>query len=392
MTLVGFQPYPDPVSPSAVPNAPPDLTQVAVDGLRRHHGVRAAAVGRAPGRVNLIGEHTDYLGGLCLPIALAESTWVAVGPLTDGPPGMVQASSGKDLWWRGAVDESPAGWAAYVLGALRAVGHPGSVALHVESTVPVGAGLSSSAALICAVLRAVSPLPNEALVRPAIVAEVDEVGAPTGGMDQHVALLASPAHALLLDFASGDRRAVPWQPEEAGLDLLVVDTHVRHHHLDGNFARRRAEATAALRTPEVATGDPVLARRRRHVVSENHRVHQMVEALEQGDWRRVGDLLTRSHRSLRDDHEVSCAELDLVVSTALDAGAWGARMTGGGFGGCAIVLCPREVSAAVVTAVTQAYSARGWAPPEVRLAVASGAAARLGFADPGDPEGVTSSR
>ncbi|MBE7324423.1 galactokinase [Nocardioides sp. Y6] len=372
------------MSPSVVPNPPPDLAQAAVDGLRRHHGVTATAVGRAPGRVNLIGEHTDYLGGLCLPIALAESTWVAVGPLPDAVPGAVRMSSGDDLRWNGWVDARSTGWEAYVLGALQAVGHRGGIALHVETTLPVGAGLSSSAALICAVQRAVSERPNPDLVDPAVAAEVEHVGVPTGGMDQSVALLATAGHALLLDFGTGARRAVPWRPEQAGLDLLVVDTGVRHDNAGGDFARRRAEATAALSdfgTPD----DPVLARRRRHVLSENRRTAEAVRALERGDWDEVGELFIASHRSLRDDHEVSCPELDLVVSTSLAGGALGARMTGGGFGGCAIALCPQAATETVRRSLRGAFTARSWAVPTVWTAVASGAATRL---LPG--EGVTS--
>ena len=349
-----------------------DLTADVAEAFVATRGHAPVSVARAPGRVNLVGEHTDYLGGLCLPVALPYATWVAYAPRTDD---LVVLSSDAAPGWRGRADDRSAGWHRYVLGALHEAGHHGGADVHAASSVPLGAGLSSSAALICAVLRAASDRSNAALVQPAVRAEVDHVGAPTGGMDQTVSLLAEPRHALLLDFGAGTHEQVPWRPEDAGLELLVVDTGVQHGNADGRFARLRAQAEAAMAaTPPLA--DPVLARRRRHVDGENARVRSVVAAAARGDWTEVGAMLSASHVSLRDDHEVSCAELDVAVGAASDAGALGARMTGGGFGGSCLALVPQGRSAAVRGAVTAAFDARGWARPRFLRGNASGPAVR----------------
>lgn len=371
-----------------------DLTDRTVAGFARRHGRAPSAVATAPGRVNVIGEHTDYLGGLCLPLALPHATWVALAPRPDGT---LRLSSGEELRWTGpaealAARRTPAaGWQAYVLGALRSVGWRGGVDLHVESSVPVGAGLSSSASLVCAVAVAAAPeVAPEQLVAACIEAEQEYVGAPTGGMDQTVALLAREGHALALDFGAGlpsglpAVRPVPWQPEEAGVELMVIDTGVRHDNADGAFARRRAEAEAAwaLEPGRVDTAPDPLPRRRRHVETENRRVRDVVTAAESGDWERVGALLDASHQSLRDDHEVSCPELDLVVTAARQAGALGARMTGGGFGGCAVALVPVAAQEAVRRRVTDAAEAARAPVPAFLSGHASGPAHRLAVAGP----------
>lgn len=337
---------------------PVDLARLARERFKAVHGTEPLWSAKAPGRVNLIGEHTDYLGGLCLPIALPYATWAVGAPRDDDT---VRITSGDDRSWEGRDGTVPGGWAAYVVGALLESGHEGGIDVHVESNVPVGAGLSSSASLICAVARGVSSAPSEELVAPAISAETVHVGAPTGGLDQTVSLLARSDHALLLDFTTAERTHVPWRPADADLALVVVDTGVRHAHTSGGYGDRRAEAEAALAHPD--SPDPVLQRRRRHVESENARVRTLVTALHEGDWQAVGDAMTSSHRSLRDDHEVSCEELDVVVEESLAHGALGARMTGGGFGGSAIVLLPTTGIAALVGGVSAAYAARGWDAP-----------------------------
>jgi galactokinase len=346
-------------------------------------------IASAPGRVNLIGEHLAYNGGRCLPIAMPQRTTVVARPSTEG---QLTVSSGGASW-AGLPVEHAEGWAGYVVGVLWALGLEVALDLTVTSDVPIGAGLSSSAALECATATAVDELLGLGLSRDEIVAacvraETEYVGAPTGGLDQTTSVLAEPGHALLLDFTDGSRRQVPFDPSAGGLSLLVVDTRVAHELVDGGFAARRAvceraatilgveklaevhDATSAL----AAIGADSIRRRVRHVLTEQQRVDAYVQAVELGDWVAAGALMTSSHESLRDDYEVSCAELDAVVATALDVGALGARMTGGGFGGSAIVLVDTELLPATRTAIDAAFASRGWAEPAYLDARASGGA------------------
>ena len=335
-------------------------------------------VASAPGRVNLIGEHLDYNGGRCLPIALPCRTTVTVRPSTEG---QLAVSSGG-VSWSGLPTERAEGWAAYVVGVLWALGVEAALDLEVTSDVPIGAGLSSSAALECATALAVDRLldlgrSREELASACIRAETEYVGAPTGGLDQTTVVFAEPDEALLLDFADGSRSAVRFDPASAGLALLVVDTRVSHALVDGGYAARRADCERAAELLGVAmlaaVEDPASAlttlhddrirRRARHVLGEQRRVDQFVLALDTGDWAEAGALMTASHESLRDDFEVSCPELDAVVSAALAVGALGARMTGGGFGGSAIVLVDRERVPEARRAVDAAFAANGWQPP-----------------------------
>ena len=362
-----------------------------------------AVVASAPGRVNLIGEHTDYNGGLCLPLALPHRTTIRITPRPDQR--LKLRSAQEDEAWEGVVEDRPDGWAAYVagvVGALRADGDdvPGFDA-DVDSDVPLGAGLSSSAALECAAAVAVAALIGLDLDDPArrrlasacIRAENDYVGAPTGGMDQTVAMLARPGHALLLDFAgdSGDDVRpvpVPLPLEQAGLVLLVIDTRVSHALTDGSYGDRRSECQAAADALGVsalsradpdrveALADPALRRRTRHVLTENDRVRRAVDLIGSGDWAGLGEVLDASHVSMRDDFEISCPELDVAVTSARRAGALGARMTGGGFGGSAVALVPAPQLDAVRRAVTAAFEESGFAEP-AHLVATPGAAARV---------------
>ena len=361
-----------------------------VEEFRREHGVQPTAVGSAPGRVNLIGEHLDYNGGLSLPIALPCRTTVAVAPRDDGRL-MVDTLQDGDRVDLAVVDLAPGegGWAGYVLGVVWAMEAAGDgLTLVVDGRVPLGAGLSSSAALECATAVALDAVSGrrrsrDELVRLCVRAENDYVGAPTGSMDQTVSMLAEEGHALLLDFADGGRRQVPWQPPG---ELVVIDTRASHALVGGEYGdRRRACEQAAeelgvdhlaLATPDqVGTlTDPVLRRRARHVVTETSRVRELVTAVEHGDWPRAGRLMTRSHESLRDDYEVSVSELDVAVAAALGAGAHGARMTGGGFGGSAIALVPPGGADGVRSAVTEAFAAEGFDPPAFVDGTASGPA------------------
>jgi len=353
----------------------------------------------APGRVNLIGEHTDYNAGLCLPIALPHATYAAVRRRDDGV--LSVASAQQDDRFEGLLAEvtpgSVEGWASYVAGvawALREAGHvlPG-MDLVVDGRVPLGSGLSSSAALICSSALAMCAAGGIDPDRPSLVAatmraESEVAGAPTGGLDQTAALLGEAGHALLIDFRDHTTRTVPWQPDDAGLALLVVDTRASHSHADGGYGSRREECEAAARELGVpslreATAsdldrlDERLRRRARHVVTEVQRVADTVAALGAGDWTRVGELFTASHASMRDDFEISCSELDLVVDTALAHGALGARMTGGGFGGSAIALVRMERADEVADRVAAAFAAHGWGAPGVLPAPASAGARQV---------------
>ena len=339
-------------------------------GFKGAYGVPPAHVGRAPGRVNLIGEHTDYNAGLCLPIALGHSTWVALSPRDDG---VVRVESVQGGSWLGRVEDRD-GWASYVTATLRELEVPGAD-VYVDSDVPLGSGLSSSAALICALTVAL----GSTSVAVAIRAETEGVGAPTGGLDQTISMLGREGEALLIDFQSLVREPVGWRPEGAGLGLLVIDTRVSHAHESGGYGDRRRECEAAagrlgVRSLREVT-DPAPANPRvRHVVTEIRRVRETVAALAAGDWAEVGRLFTASHASLRDDFEVSCAELDLAVSSAVGAGALGARMTGGGFGGSAIALVRENDLDRIAGEVAAGFAAAGFQAPQFLVARASAGA------------------
>jgi galactokinase len=359
----------------------------------------------APGRVNLIGEHVDYTQGLCLPFAIAERTVVEVAARDDGQ--LRLHSRAETGTWEGALGDvgpgAPAGWAGYVAGVLWALNRTprgvGGVDLLVTDTVPLGAGLSSSAALECSTALAVdelfglglgdSPTGRRTLAAACISAENDVVGAQTGGMDQAASLLATAGHALLLDTRDGTDRSVPFAPGDDGLTVLVIDTRVRHRLADGQYGMRRAaveKAAATLGMPslrdatldQVAGLDTDLLPRAKHVVTEIARVRETVALLDAGRLRDIGPLLDASHASLADDYEVSCPELDLACSTARTAGALGARMTGGGFGGSAIALVPVERTEDVAAAVRAEFAAAGFREPEIRGAEPSGGATRVG--------------
>ncbi|TCK22898.1 galactokinase [Pseudonocardia endophytica] len=354
----------------------------------------------APGRVNLIGEHTDYNDGFVLPFALDKRTLVAAAPAS-GRTRVVSRNEPGDAEFDTstvAPGDVP-GWAAYVAGvawALREAGHPVPDAdLLVESDVPVGAGLSSSAALECAVAVALTDLAGITLDRTAIAkitrrAENEFVGAPTGGMDQMAAMHGKADMLVFLDTRDDLIERVPFRLARYGLALLVIDTQAPHAHAGGQYGERRADCAAAaealgvpaLRDATVADldriSDPRIRRRARHVVTEDDRVRQVVDLLSGGvDPRAIGPVLDASHASMRDDFEITVPHVDVAAACARSAGAHGARMTGGGFGGCVIALCDDGDVAGVTTAVEKAYAERGWTAPVAFTAVPSAGAARL---------------
>lgn len=320
----------------------------------------------APGRVNLIGEHLDYNGGRCLPIAIPLQTTARVS-----------VSSSLESRFESSHEEND--WQRYPVGMLAALGVEVPVDIAVSSTIPSGSGLSSSAALLCSIAVGLNELldlklSKADLSRAAITAETEFVGAPTGGMDQTVIIHAIAGCAMEINFQSGELTQHQLDLDEMGLVLQVIDTRVRHTNLNGAYGNRRSEceqARAELGLDHLVMAEdheglpPILARRTRHVITEQRRVSDFLEALAVRDGAQLGRLLFESHLSLRDDFEVSCPELDLAVSTAMEAGALGARMTGGGFGGCAIALTPVSHRDAVERAVLSAFSRTTWATPAV---------------------------
>ncbi|TDC37949.1 galactokinase [Micromonospora sp. 15K316] len=380
-----------------------DVADRATAGFRQEFGGPPAGHWAAPGRVNLIGEHTDYNDGFVLPFALPLRT-VAAADRQEGARWTVWSElSGETISFGADEVDEPGrvtGWGAYVAGvvwALRDAGHdvPGA-RLAIASDVPLGAGLSSSAALEAAVLTALVDLggldlPAERQPRLAQRAENRYVGAPTGIMDQSASIRCRDGHALFLDCRSEGVEHIPFDLRAAGLAMLVVDSHAPHRHADGEYAARRKSCEAgaerlgvpALRDVTVDQLDAALARlddpetrrRVRHVVTEDQRVLDTVALLRAGRVREIGPLLTASHVSMRDDFEITVPEIDTAVETALAAGALGARMTGGGFGGCVLALVEADAADSVAGAVTAAYAERGFrAPGHVTVLPAAGAA------------------
>lgn len=350
---------------------------------------------RAPGRVNLIGEHTDYNDGFVLPFALEQGCTASVSPIGSG----VRVSSAQRhdvVSVSGDLEPGSYGWADYVLGVLWALqqdGHtlPGLV-IEVTSDVPAGAGLSSSAALVCSVATAVDDalslgLTAEELLRVTRRAENDFVGARTGGMDQLASLRCTEEHALLADMRTLTTEQVPLAL--GSHVVLVLDTHAPHQHADGAYRLRRescerAAAALGVRALRDATDLGQLDRLpeelrpfARHVVTENQRVLDMVAALRAGDLPHVGELMTASHASMRDDFRITVPEVDLAAETLMEAGALGARMTGGGFGGCVIAVVDRARATGAGDAVADAFARHGHAAPSYFMARASAGAHRL---------------
>jgi galactokinase len=377
----------------------------AREAFAQQFGREPDGVWAAPGRVNVIGEHTDYNGGFVLPMALPHTTRAAVARRDDGRVALASLQEPDDVVELAVADLAPGrpgGWAGYPAGVVHALTPAaGGLTVLVDSDVPVGAGLSSSAALSCAVALAVRDLcaPDlsaDDLVDIARRAENDFVGAPTGILDQSASLLCTAGHALFLDTRDRGREQVPFDLARAGLALLVVDTGQKHEHAGGGYGDRRRECEEAaarlgvglLRevrdVADLAVLDDgseegaVLLRRARHIVTEDARVLELVAALRgPEDPRAIGPVLTAGHESLRDDFEISTPLLDACVEAALAGGAYGARMVGGGFGGSVIALVDADRLPAVTSAVTDRFTGEGAAAPRTFVAVPSAGARRI---------------
>jgi galactokinase len=359
---------------------------------------------QAPGRVNLIGEHTDYNEGYVLPFAIDRTARVAVAARADKTVRLLSTYGDQGVVTTSLDSLEPGsakGWTKYPLGVMwalrqRGIDVPG-VDLLLDSNVPLGAGLSSSHAIECAVITAMNELTGAGLQAEDMVlatqqAENDFVGAPTGIMDQSASLRGSKGHAVFLDCRDQHVSLVPFETEPADLVMLVIDTKVSHSHADGGYASRRASCelgaevlgVTALRDVQVgdleeAAGllDEVTFRRVRHVVTENDRVLQTVELLAAEGPASIGALLDASHASMRDDFEISCPELDLAVEASRSNGAIGARMTGGGVGGAAIALTPVGSEQKVRDAVVKAFAGAGFTAPDIFTVTPAAGAMRI---------------
>jgi galactokinase len=372
-----------------------------IQAVRNQTGRQPAGVWAAPGRVNLIGEHTDYNEGYVMPFALAQRVLIAAAPRNDSTWSVTSLNNDSTKIFS-AADLNPgmAGWQAYVAGvvwAIQEAGHRvGGADLVLTSDVPEGAGLSSSAALECAVLTALADLNDLDIVgiERAKLARRSEnvfVGAPTGLMDQAASTLCTAGHALFFDCRTDAAEQVLFDTTSAGLEILVLDTKTPHALVDSEYAARRAsceQAAQLLGIPALRDvtdldaaldqlPDPVLKRRVRHVVTENARVLEAADILRAGRIADLAPLLDASHESMRDDFEITVPQVDLAVETARSSGSLGARMTGGGFGGCIIALVELGDSERIGEAIVESFGAAGYGPPVYFTAAPSTGAQRL---------------
>ena len=373
-----------------------------VEAFRAQTGRQPAGVWAAPGRVNVIGEHTDYNDGYVMPFALAQRVLIAAAPRNDHGTWTVTSLNNRSTKIFRAADLQPGmtGWQAYVAGVVWALKEAGyridGADLVLTSDVPKGAGLSSSAALECAVLIALADLneleiPGLQRAKLARRAENAFVGAPTGLMDQAASTLCTAGHALFFDCRTDAAEQVLLDTLSSGLEILVLDTKTPHALVDSEYAARRTsceEAARLLGVPALRDvtdldaalaqlSDPVMRRRVRHVVTENARVLEAVAILRAGRIVDLAPLLDASHESMRDDFEITVPQVDLAVDVARAAGALGARMTGGGFGGCIIALAEAGDSNRIGDEITVKFGAAGYGPPMQFTAVPSAGAERL---------------
>lgn len=343
-------------------------------------------IASAPGRVNLIGEHVDYNQGFVLPFAIKERTQARIRRRNDEivrirslqRPNEIVTTSIEDISPRSAGD-----WERYVLGVIWALNLKEGLDIEIDGRVPLGAGLSSSAALECAVAIGLNELFNLGHSRKDLAllaqrAENDFVGMPCGIMDQAVSMLAESGSALLLDCRDLSTTLIPFDVASSGLELLIIDTQVHHELVDGGYASRRKACESAAKKLGVASLRDVTSeklegskeilsneefKRAHHVITEIARVRLAIEALRSDDFDDFGHLISQTHISLRDDFEVSCAELDCAVNTALANGALGARMVGGGFGGSAIALAQQSEISKIQDEIRKTFDSAGFKAP-----------------------------
>jgi galactokinase len=349
-------------------------------------GAEPDLVAAAPGRVNLIGEHIDYSDGFVLPFAIKDRTLVAARKRNDSTVRIASAQRRNKIVTVDISTVKPGlkgEWERYALGVLWALGVKEGVDLLIDGHVPLGAGLSSSAALECSVATAMNHLFDlgynlEELARLTQKAENQYVGVPCGIMDQSVSLMATQGSALLLDCRDLTTKNIPFDVASSGLELLIIDTQAHHALTDGGYAERRASCESVvaklgitslreLSMEQLQNSRGLLTEtefvRARHAVTEMKRVLECVDALSKSDFEKVGQLINQSHASLRDDYTVSCPELDTAVEAALAAGALGSRMVGGGFGGSAIALIQASKTTETIKAVEKAFASKGFKAP-----------------------------
>lgn len=365
-----------------------NLTEQTIAGFRTHFGYEPVGVWSAPGRANLIGEHTDYNNGFVLPFGIDRRTYVAIAPREDRLF-RVRSSFSDDAYETELTDSKPAGldWALYPLGVAWVMRDKFSSGfdLYIDSDVPVGAGLSSSAAVECSVALALNDLVNagHSKIELALIgqrAENEVVGAPTGIMDQTASMLARADGAVLIDCKSLETKTVELGLNERDSVVAVIDTQVSHRHSDGGYRARRESCELGAKTMGVESlrelteadlpkaqelMDDVTFRRVRHIVTENNRVLRTVDALKDARMSDFGQLLLASHASMRDDFEISIPELDHAVEVAMGVGAVGARMTGGGFGGAAIAVIDKSKLSELEAIVKKSFAAKGYGEPRV---------------------------
>lgn len=343
-------------------------------------------IAAAPGRVNLIGEHIDYSDGYVLPFAITDRTYAAMRKRSDRVVRIASAQRKSSVITVNLDDISPkldGQWERYVLGVIWAMQINQGVDVVIDGHVPLGAGLSSSAALECSVATGLNDLFSsgfdlETLARITQRAENDYVGVPCGIMDQSVSLMAKRGSALLLDCRDLTSRDVEFDVASSGLELLIIDTQAHHSLTDGGYAERRASCESVVAKLSIKSMrdlsmyelesskdliTPTEYIRARHAVTEIGRVLDAVVALEAKNFIELGRLLNASHASLRDDYEVSCPELNTAVDAALSAGALGARMVGGGFGGSAIALIKTQDTHKTIESIERNFAKKSFKAP-----------------------------